>query len=140
LTCDGIELGGERVCREIEEEIEKLAEAGKEIKRFSIVGYSLGGLVARYVIGLLYSKGFFDRIEPVVRSSSELVERMPLISTVEPLYKNTLHKNTLTKTSIFLCNSRLPKNLLLVNLPEYKNTLTKTSYILMKFGVPSIFL
>lgn len=80
LTCDGIELGGERVCREIEEEIEKLAEVGKEIKRFSIVGYSLGGLVARYVIGLLYSKGFFDRIEPVVRSSSELVERMPLIS------------------------------------------------------------
>src|SRR3981081_1957575 len=58
--------------------------------------------------------------------------------TVEPLYKNTLHKNTLTKTSIFLCNSRHPKNLLLVNLPEYKNTLTKTSYILMKFGVPSI--
>ena len=51
LTCDGIELGGERVCREIEDEIGKLAEAGIEIKRFSMVGYSLGGLVARYAIG-----------------------------------------------------------------------------------------
>lgn len=68
LTCDGIELGGERVCREIEEEMDKLAETGQEIKRFSIVGYSLGGLVARYVIGLLYIKGFFDSIEPVVCS------------------------------------------------------------------------
>jgi hypothetical protein len=61
-------------------------------------------------------------------------------NTVEPLYKNTLYKNTLTKTSIFLCDLRLPKNLLLVNLPGYKNTLTKTSHILMKFGVPSVFL
>lgn len=75
LTCDGIEMGGERVCREIEEEIKKLAEAGQEIKRFSIVGYSLGGLVARYAIGLLYSKGFFRSIKPVVRSTLELVER-----------------------------------------------------------------
>jgi hypothetical protein len=68
------------VCQEIEEIIEKLAEVGKEIKRFLIVRYSLGGLVARYIIGLLYSKGFFDRIEPVVHSSLELVEKIPLIS------------------------------------------------------------
>lgn len=68
LTCDGIDIGGERVCREIEEEIQRLAATGKDIRRFSIVGYSLGGLVARYVIGLLYIKGFFDSIEPVVCS------------------------------------------------------------------------
>lgn len=66
FTYDGIELGGERVCREIEEEIENLARVGQEIKRLSMVGYSLGGLVARYAIGLLDSKGFFDRITPVV--------------------------------------------------------------------------
>ena len=30
-----------------------------------MVGYSLGGLVARYTIGLLYSRGLFDKIEPV---------------------------------------------------------------------------
>lgn len=66
FTYDGIELGGERVCQEIEEEIEKLAKAGKEIERLSIVGYSLGGLVGRYAIGLLESKGFFEKITPVV--------------------------------------------------------------------------
>lgn len=66
FTYDGIELGGERVCQEIEEEIEKLANAGQEIKRLSLVGYSLGGLVARFCVGLLYSKGFFKKITPVV--------------------------------------------------------------------------
>jgi predicted esterase len=66
FTYDGIELGGERVCQEIEEEIEKLAKAGQEIKRISLVGYSLGGLVARFCVGLLYSKRFFEKITPVV--------------------------------------------------------------------------
>jgi predicted esterase len=66
FTYDGIELGGERVCQEIEEELEKLARAGQEIKRLSLVGYSLGGLVARYAVGLLHSKGTFEKITPVV--------------------------------------------------------------------------
>lgn len=66
FTYDGVELGGERVCQEIEEEIEKLARKGQEIKRLSFVGYSLGGLVARYAVGLLDSKGFFENITPVV--------------------------------------------------------------------------
>jgi hypothetical protein len=43
-----------------------LAKAGQEIKRLSLVGYSLGGLVARFCVGLLYSKGFFEKITPVV--------------------------------------------------------------------------
>ena len=34
--------------------------------KICVVGYSLGGLVARYAIGLLYSRGWFDKIEPVV--------------------------------------------------------------------------
>ena len=62
--------GGENgsQCRqEIEEEVEKLARTGQEIKRFSLIGYSLGGLVARYAVGLLDSKGFFEKITPVVR-------------------------------------------------------------------------
>jgi hypothetical protein len=77
FTYDGIELGGERVCQEIEEEIEKLAKAGQEIKKLSMVGYSLGGLVARYAIGLLHSKGFFERITPVVCSSLTLENGWP---------------------------------------------------------------
>src|SRR5271168_809675 len=66
FTYDGVELGGERVCQEIEEELEKLAREGLTIKKLSIVGYSLGGLVARYAVGLQYSRGQFDKLEPVV--------------------------------------------------------------------------
>jgi hypothetical protein len=67
FTYDGVELGGERVCQEIIEEIEKLAREGQKIKRLSLVGYSLGGLIIRYAIGLLESKGIFEKITPVVR-------------------------------------------------------------------------
>ena len=72
FTYDGVELGGERVCQEIEEELEKLAEAGQSIKKLSIVGYSLGGLVARYAVGLLYSRGLFNELEPVVSLTRHL--------------------------------------------------------------------
>ena len=37
------------------------------MKKLSIIGYSLGGLVARYTIGLLLHNGWFDRLEPVVQ-------------------------------------------------------------------------
>ncbi|PHH75495.1 hypothetical protein CDD80_2329 [Ophiocordyceps camponoti-rufipedis] len=60
FTYDGIELGGERVCAEIEEELQN--RAGK-IKKLSVVGYSLGGLVSRYAVGLLYAKGLLEHIE-----------------------------------------------------------------------------
>ncbi|KAI0189625.1 putative serine esterase-domain-containing protein [Xylaria flabelliformis] len=65
FTYDGIELGGERVCVEIEEEIEAIRKKGGNITKLSIVGYSLGGLVARYAIGLLYAKGVLDQIDPI---------------------------------------------------------------------------
>ncbi|KAI1133486.1 putative serine esterase-domain-containing protein [Nemania abortiva] len=65
FTYDGIELGGERVCLEIEEEIEAIRRKGGNITKLSIVGYSLGGLVSRYAIGLLYAKGVLDKVEPV---------------------------------------------------------------------------
>lgn len=66
FTYDGIELGGERVCAEIEEEIESIRKRGGNVRKLSIVGYSLGGLVARYAIGLLSAKGVLDNVEPVV--------------------------------------------------------------------------
>ncbi|KAI9669975.1 MAG: hypothetical protein M1831_007011 [Alyxoria varia] len=60
FTYDGIETGGERVTKEVEDELESLEKKGKKVTKFSILGYSLGGLIARYAIGLLYSKGHFD--------------------------------------------------------------------------------
>jgi hypothetical protein len=63
FTYDGIETGGERVCGEIEEELQAIERRGGHITKLSVVGYSLGGLVARYAIGLLYAKGVMDRLE-----------------------------------------------------------------------------
>ena len=65
FTYDGIETGAERVTHEIEETIAKLEKEGSKIKKISMIGYSLGGLVARYSIGLLHSNGWLDRLEPI---------------------------------------------------------------------------
>ncbi|PFH60393.1 hypothetical protein XA68_11056 [Ophiocordyceps unilateralis] len=78
FTYDGIELGGERVCAEIEEELQ--SRAGK-VKKLSIVGYSLGGLVSRYAVGLLYAKGLLDNVQCmnfVTFASPHLGVRSPL--------------------------------------------------------------
>ncbi|KAK6332673.1 hypothetical protein TWF730_004333 [Orbilia blumenaviensis] len=64
-TYDGIELGGERLAAEIEDLLEDFADKGVIIRKFSIVGYSLGGLVSRYVVGVLHAKGIFKKITPV---------------------------------------------------------------------------
>ncbi|KAK6814195.1 putative serine esterase DUF676 [Aspergillus parasiticus SU-1] len=65
LTYDGTEVGGERVAHEIEETLSTLADKGCPIRKLSIVGYSFGGLLARYAIGLLDARGWFDKLEPV---------------------------------------------------------------------------
>lgn len=70
FTYDGIERGGERVCAEIEEELRLIEEKGGKITKLSIVGYSLGGLVSRYAVGLLHSKGILDTVECMVRERS----------------------------------------------------------------------
>ncbi|KAL8845055.1 MAG: hypothetical protein Q9176_000727 [Flavoplaca citrina] len=64
-TYDGIETGGERVTQEVEELLNEFIQGGTPIAKLSIVGYSLGGLIARYAIGLLYSKGWFETIKPI---------------------------------------------------------------------------
>jgi hypothetical protein len=65
FTYDGIETGGERVTTEIEETLQSLEEQGERVTKISIIGYSLGGLVARYCVGLLHSRGWFDKLQPI---------------------------------------------------------------------------
>ncbi|KAL1944932.1 hypothetical protein VTO73DRAFT_2552 [Trametes versicolor] len=64
-TYDGIDWGGERVAEEITEEVKKLEKDGKKVTRFSVTGYSLGGLISRYVVGILHQRGFFTSVTPV---------------------------------------------------------------------------
>jgi len=64
-TYDGIDWGGERVAEEIQQKTVELAKEGRKVTRFSVTGYSLGGLVARYVIGILHQSKFFETVKPV---------------------------------------------------------------------------
>ncbi|OWB66833.1 hypothetical protein B5S33_g2147 [[Candida] boidinii] len=66
-TYDGIEYIGNKVMNEVLHFIKELLETEKiKITKISIVGYSLGGLVSRYIIGEFYKIGFFDKIEPFI--------------------------------------------------------------------------
>lgn len=53
------------MAHEIEETLEALDKKGQKIGKLSMVGYSLGGLIARYTVGLLHSQGVLDKLEPV---------------------------------------------------------------------------
>lgn len=84
LTYDGIDLCAHRAILEIDEYISSLSSTAKDdtstssadaetvperrrVTRFSIVGYSLGGLIARYVVGVLESRSpsLFETVEAV---------------------------------------------------------------------------
>ncbi|KAI7537580.1 hypothetical protein KC331_g10850, partial [Hortaea werneckii] len=63
-TYDGICIGGERAAHEIEHCIHELSCNGLHTRRISIVGYSMGGLIARYAIGVLFQNRLFDFVQP----------------------------------------------------------------------------
>ncbi|CAH1429182.1 unnamed protein product [Lactuca virosa] len=52
LTFDGVDRMGERLA----EEVIEVAKRWPEVSKISFVSHSLGGLVARYAIGILYEK------------------------------------------------------------------------------------
>lgn len=64
-TYDGIEINAKRVISEIFYEIETLKRDELRVNKISIAGYSLGGLIARNVVGLLHELGVFNTITPV---------------------------------------------------------------------------
>ena len=100
FTYDGIDLGAERVTQEIETCIDDLEKSGSQIKKLSIVGYSLGGLVARYTIGLLYSKGWFEKIIPVnftTFATPHLGVKTPLLGVKHTVF-NFLGSRTLSES------------------------------------------
>ncbi|KAI3405707.2 hypothetical protein KGF56_001313 [Candida oxycetoniae] len=65
LTYDGIDINGKRISDEILEQTQLISDSGNKVVKFSIIGYSMGGLLARYAIGLLDASGYFNHIEPI---------------------------------------------------------------------------
>ncbi|CCH42409.1 putative lipase [Wickerhamomyces ciferrii] len=64
-TYDGIEIVGQRMLLEVLHEVQRLLQDdGIAVSKISFVGYSLGGLISRYMIGELEKLGFFDTVEP----------------------------------------------------------------------------
>lgn len=69
-TYDGLKFNSEKVVAEIFYEIETLKQKQKlTVNKISIIGYSLGGLISRYVVGLLYELKFFEEVKPVFFST-----------------------------------------------------------------------
>jgi triacylglycerol esterase/lipase EstA (alpha/beta hydrolase family) len=50
--------------------VKELEAKGKVVDKVSMLGYSLGGLISRYAIGVLGEDGFFDRYKPMVGHNS----------------------------------------------------------------------
>lgn len=65
-TYDGINRCAEKVIAEILYEIETLKQKDScKVTKISIIGYSLGGLISRYVVGSLYEMEFFQEVAPM---------------------------------------------------------------------------
>lgn len=64
-TYDGLKICAERVLFDMFYEIETLKKNNLQVAEISIVGYSLGGLISRYMIGVLEEIGFFNYVKPV---------------------------------------------------------------------------
>lgn len=64
-TYDGIDWCAERVVNEIIDRKELLEGDGvRRVIRLSICAFGLGGLIARYIVGILYDRGFFQSVTP----------------------------------------------------------------------------
>ncbi|KAL5512229.1 hypothetical protein ACEPAG_3514 [Sanghuangporus baumii] len=60
LTYDGIDWGGERIAQEVIGKIRDIEAGGRAVTKFSTIGYSLGGLVCRYLVGIMRQKGYLQ--------------------------------------------------------------------------------
>jgi len=83
-THEGVEVGGKKLA----EEILKIVEKDPSIKKFSMIGHSLGGIYSRYCLGILHENGFFEKYEPInfiTLASPHMGSRRPMKGFFNPL-------------------------------------------------------
>ncbi|CEI96077.1 hypothetical protein RMCBS344292_10247 [Rhizopus microsporus] len=73
FTYDGIDVCGERAAIQIQKTIKRLNNANKKVVKISMIGYSLGGLILRYAIGVLGEKGVFEDVIPDVSIYTSII-------------------------------------------------------------------
>ncbi|KAJ7115951.1 putative serine esterase-domain-containing protein [Mycena epipterygia] len=65
-TYDGIDFNVDRLLHELDEAILALEkDPTVRVTKLSVTGYSAGGLIGRYLIGVLHSRGFFNSVDAV---------------------------------------------------------------------------
>ncbi|KAF9577693.1 hypothetical protein BGW38_006933, partial [Lunasporangiospora selenospora] len=114
FTYDGIDICAHRLVKEVHEVVKVIEDGGdihdlkghkhkaqvKKVTQFSYLGYSLGGLIGRFAMGLLDMEGFFDRIEPmyfVTMATPHLGIRQPPKSRLSRVF-NYLSSRMLSRT------------------------------------------
>ncbi|KAI8391494.1 putative serine esterase-domain-containing protein [Radiomyces spectabilis] len=88
-TYDGIDICGRRLVIKIHEHIDELKSKGLRVTKVGMVGYSMGGLILRFAIGLLGKEGFFRTVEPVffvTFATPHLGSRLPAGSLFDRLF------------------------------------------------------
>ena len=110
-TYDGIAVGGERVTYEIERHIKKLRQRGFRARKISFVGYSMGGLIARYAVGLLQHNGYLDIMEPVnftTFATPHLGAEVTILGGMNGLLDNAVSRRlSVTGSQLFLVDEHL---------------------------------
>ena len=104
LTCDGIDLCGERLAEEVYNEVWNRKKNGASYTAISLVAYSLGGLVSRYAIGALYRRGVFDTVTPL----NFITFATPHLGTRKPGCTDCANVECIGSTGVF--DGRLPEN------------------------------
>ncbi|KAJ8772460.1 hypothetical protein K2173_027637 [Erythroxylum novogranatense] len=102
LTLDGVDVMGDRLAKEVLEVIQRKPN----LQKISFVAHSVGGLVARYVIGKLYRPPKTENLEDSMAAGEDLrgtiggLEAMNFITVATPHLNNDEGKPPLLKRMI----------------------------------------
>ena len=124
-TYDGIEKGAVRIWREVMDEIARL---GDSLKALSIVGHSLGGLYARYVVRLLDDCFVFEKCEPrvfVTLATPHLSVRRPQTTPLNVVFQQVAKKICATARELCLEDDSKSPLLFRMTQPSFVDVLKK---------------